>query len=1047
MGLLAWRAQAAATSWRGGGADLNWSTPANWSGGIPAAASDVFFNTNGVVLDSAANNIVSVSTTIQSLKYTHTNAYTGAQTYHHALIRDGVVLTVSNATAGDAAFVGSGLSLPSSSTRAAISGTNGSLVVLATNGVFNVRQGGSQNSFGIASLDLSGLSNLTVRAQRLLVAGDGTNGDPKRDRVAGELKLARNSLLLLGTAYPLGLAVGQSIGNGGTGGSLELGQTNWVFTDYGMGVGCGKSSACSVRFGAFSNAFARFRNSNGTDRQINWLIGDCSLVKYSGNSNSATVDFSGGTVDALLNVLVVGRSVNDAKGLDAGATDGTLTLAAGVIDTDSAIIGCQMSNYCARAQGTINVDGSGLLIVNHFLQLGRFMGAAPSNGVSFARLNIGARAGGGAASVGGNIFTTTSTLNPTNDSEIIVRNGGSLSVAGNVGPLFNFELNQASLTLDFGPRTNPGAAVCVVSNLLTVAPLALNIAGRKLSAGRITLIKYASRVGNGAGDFTSLSLPPMAEGYLSNNAANSSIDLVITQAAPDTNTPVPPPVRHLVGLIYADYDWEIRESAARADGYAHIDTPRMIQRLRQGNMRTYGFLVKHQVTDWNDFRLEFLPAAQAAGLNVWLYLTPPSEVTPEPFRDDFITWAAEAGKLAQQYSVLTGFAIDDFVGTNLKDTFTPEYFSPDYVARMVAAAHQYSTNLMFLPVVYDYSVHIPPTLPLNYISPGFADNFGPYCGGLIFPYINYTNKDDLTAEAPQIAYDRDVLDGKLAQFLVVYPWSTPSHAGDYAAVSQTLTNNAGFPDAPYLFNARVSDAYSGTTSGYHQLQVLVDGTVVWQRDVAGLPYVEDISLNLQNWVRNKTAVTLTVRMYDGLGVSNFGVTASWNLPAGNWTPSETGAFAGKGAYYPAMPGLHVPMIVMIYDQGYGGWNPTTNYMVQANIIAHTAVQAGQADGIIQYKLDKSDTSPAFPLIQQLYGQWAYTPQFTSITRQPNGNVMLSGAGGGPNIGYTLKAASSPALPSASWVTLATNAFSSSGAFTNADAAAGQPSRFYRLSVP
>jgi hypothetical protein len=92
-----------------------------------------------------------------------------------------------------------------------------------------------------------------------------------------------------------------------------------------MGVGLGKSSACSVRFGNFTNGYARFRNSNGTDRQIYWLIGDCSAVAYTGNSNSATLDFSGGAVDALLNVLVVGRSVNDGKGLDAGGTDGTLT--------------------------------------------------------------------------------------------------------------------------------------------------------------------------------------------------------------------------------------------------------------------------------------------------------------------------------------------------------------------------------------------------------------------------------------------------------------------------------------------------------------------------------------------------------------------------------------------------------------------------------------------------------------------------------------------------------------------------------------------------
>jgi len=1026
---------------------VGWSNAMNWVGGIPTIASDVFFNTTGVVADATANNVVTDNMLIQSLSFNHTNAFNGTQTYHNTVINEGVTLTVSNRTATNAVFIGSGLALPSSSTRASISGS-GTFVVLATNGVMNVRQGGIQNFGGTAVLDMSGLSNLIVRAQRILVAGDGSNGDPARDRAAGELRLARNSSLFLSSAaYPVGVSIGQSIGNGGTGGVLVLGQTNYIFADYGIGVGLGKSSACAVRFGSYSNSYACFRNANGADRQINWLLGDCSAVKYTGNSNSATVDFSGGTVDALLNVLVIGRSVNDGRGLDLGGTDGTLTFNAGVVDTDSAIIGYMMTNNCARAQGTVNVDGAGQLIVNHFMQLGNFTGAAPSNGVSFAKLNIGTHGGSGMVKVAGDLFTITSPLNPTNDSEIIVRNGGSLSIAGKVGPLFNLELNQGSLTLDLGARTNPPAAVCVVSNLLTVSPLTLTILGTRLMPGRIPLIKYLTRAGNGAGDVTSLSLPALVQGYLTNNPANSSIDLVITQATPGTNSPSPP-VPLLTGPIYADYDTEIREPVARADVYGHIDTPRLIQRLKDGNMKTYAFLVKHQVTDWNDFRLEFLPAAQTAGIKVWLYLTPPSEVTPEPFRDDFITWAAEAGKLSRQYPALTGLAIDDFVGTNLKDVFTPEYFSPEYVGRMVAAAHQFGSNLMFLPVVYDASVSLPPSLPVNYISPGFADLYGPFCSGLIFPYINYTNKDDLSAEAPQIAYDRDIMNGKYAQFVVAFPSGRGSHSGDAAAISKVLTNATPFPDAPYPFNFRISDTYSGATSGYHQLQILVDGNIVWQRDVAGLPYVDDLSVNLQNWIKFKTSATVVVRVYDAAAVSNFGVTASWNVPAGNWTVNETGAYVGTSSYYPPMPGLNVPIVTMIYDQGFSGWNPTTNYMAQANAIAQAAYLAGQTVGIIQYKLDKSDASPAFPIIAQLYGQWAYQPLFTAMACLPNGYVSLTGSGGGPNIGYSLKAADVVTAPLAAWSTIATGSFDTNGYFNAYDSGAvGHARRFYQISVP
>ena len=162
-----------------------------------------------------------------------------------------------------------------------------------------------------------------------------------------------------------------------------------------------------------------------------------------------------------------------------------------------------------------------------------------------------------------------------------------------------------------------------------------------------------------------------------------------------------------------------------------------------------------------------------------------------------------------------------------------------------------------------------------------------------------------------------------------------------------------------------------------------------------------------------------------------GANANWNTAA-NWVGGD----------------LNVPMVVMIYDQGFSGWNPTTNYMAQGNIPMQAAVQAGQAAGIIQYKLDKSDTSPAFPIIAQLYGQWAYQPQFASINRAPDGNISLAGDGGGPNIGYTLKAADTMSTSVASWGTVAMGNFDTNGHFVATDTGAvGRTSRFYRISVP
>lgn len=446
----------------------------------------------------------------------------------------------------------------------------------------------------------------------------------------------------------------------------------------------------------------------------------------------------------------------------------------------------------------------------------------------------------------------------------------------------------------------------------------------------------------------------------------------------------PPP--RLAAPICADYDSELREATARADGIQHVDSPALIQKLLAGNIKTYAYLVWHQTTDWDDFRLEFLPAAQAAGIDIWLYLTPPSEnKSPSgyvPYGSNYLAWATNTAILAQQFPVLKALAIDDFNGNEA-------LFTPNYVSNMMSAAHACCPNLIFLPVNYDLSHE--PTAPTKIISPAFANAYGPYSGGVIFPYLNWANMDDYSDEAAQITNNSDILNGELAQFVVSFPSSTPSQAGDYAALTQVITNAAGFPDSPWLFPFRINDSYEGTTTGYHKLQVLVDNLVVWEGDTGGATGIQDLTLNLQTQLKGKTTAAIKVRLYEAKGVGNYGVTASWNLPAGNWAVSEAGAFVGTSAYYPATPGLNISLVTMIYDGGYGSgtnrWVPTTNYVAQANITAQTATLAGQTIGIIQYCLDKSPTSQQFPIVRDLYGLWTAQPL---IATQPQDQTVMAG---------------------------------------------------------
>ena len=513
--------------WVGGGSNLNWSTSANWSNGVPIPTADVCFLTNAAVATKyVVNNIVAANTTIQSLTCLNTNP----ALFHNSLINAGVTLTISNAAATNAIFYGSSVAMPVSTSPAnTISGSSGSLVVKATNGLVNVRQGGLNNLSGMNTLDLSGLGRFSADVAAVYVAGDGSSA-AERQRASGTLRLARTNLLVLRATGGTPLLIGSSTGSGGSGGTVVLGFTNAIFCDGGLGVGLARCSDSKLSFIA-SGSYAWFRNLAGTGRQSSWLIGDASATTYSGNLAQGTVDFSNGTLDALVSQLVVGRNQNSGSGLAGAGAQGCLTLKAGTLDVNTVVVGYEMLDYGPAASGVVNVDGSARLIVNIAMQLGRFTAAVASNGVSSAILNIGTSSGNGSVTVTGNITTATNAAS-ANDSEIHIRNGGALSVKGTIGPLASFELSNAVLTIDFGAAANPAAAVGTVSNLQTASPITLNLLGGGLSLGRFPLIKYRTLSGNGAPDFTTVNWPPATFGYLSNNLANASIDAVITLPPP-----------------------------------------------------------------------------------------------------------------------------------------------------------------------------------------------------------------------------------------------------------------------------------------------------------------------------------------------------------------------------------------------------------------------------------------------------------------------------------------------------------------------------------
>jgi hypothetical protein len=187
----------------------------------------------------------------------------------------------------------------------------------------------------------------------------------------------------------------------------------------------------------------------------------------------------------------------------------------------------------------------------------------------------------------------------------------------------------------------------------------------------------------------------------------------------------PAPLMHVLSHVPGGntVGGEIREAAPRADGYYHIDTPRMIARLRQLHVNNVNYLIWNSPSDFDDLRQEFLPTAQSAGISVWVYLAPPGETAKgakgsDPFRTDYEKWAQELAALSLKYPALQAWCMDDF-------TWSMKTFTPAYVAKLRGITRSINSQFRFIPVVH-----------FTAVTRRWVADYGALIDGVMCPYID-----------------------------------------------------------------------------------------------------------------------------------------------------------------------------------------------------------------------------------------------------------------------------------------------------------------------
>ncbi|MGN6556045.1 MAG: beta strand repeat-containing protein, partial [Verrucomicrobiota bacterium] len=354
-------------------ATTNWSAPLNWTNstaggnGVPGVSNDVLFASAGATAGSnQVDNVVDVNTSINSLTFANTNGY------HTTLIAPGKTLTVSGAKG---ILVGTETDLGTNvAVYASITGQGGALVLSNADANLLVRQYTAGTSGGIqrATLDLSGLDTFNATGNGIAVGNYAGNGTA---RSAGTLWLARTNWLNL-TAPGRNVSTNAGIdladnpqSNSSQFSFLFLGQANTIYAD-GLTVGGGRNIGWMGFNPNFTNSFLLLRGTNGDASRVSrWLVGDNAGASGTGSNSRGSNDFTGGTVDALVDTLILGRGENGKAGT--GCSTGVVAFAQGTIDVNTLQMGVQYPGSSAGTNavyvGQMDVNGNATLVVNSTL--------------------------------------------------------------------------------------------------------------------------------------------------------------------------------------------------------------------------------------------------------------------------------------------------------------------------------------------------------------------------------------------------------------------------------------------------------------------------------------------------------------------------------------------------------------------------------------------------------------------------------------------------------------------------------------------------------
>ena len=373
------------------------------------------------------------------------------------------------------------------SALAQFTGTGASVVVNTNGGTIQIGLGtaGSGVNPDNVLLDLSAIDNFIVNlgSTGLVNLGtlDGNPGPGAGATVVNQFMLAAVSNSITAGSINIGAGGRQLVPQ------LLLGAgTNRLNVDT-LNIGTGGRDGGYLLFNGGTGG-VRVRANDGVSR-ANMNVG-VNTPTATGAGVTNTVDLTGHTADLLLNALVIGNYP-----VRVGAYLNTFSFNQGVLDA-----------------------------LSTSLSVGR---NASNPGTS--TLNIG----GGTASLGAVSLTASVAAGTLNINNATVTVSNITSAGAGAATL---SIGTATLNLNLTGFGNPVTAPVVVDSFAANGTVNLGVNGTGFAVGQFPLISYTGSIGGSGFPALNLaSLPTGVSGYLSNNIANASVDLVITIAPPAIN--------------------------------------------------------------------------------------------------------------------------------------------------------------------------------------------------------------------------------------------------------------------------------------------------------------------------------------------------------------------------------------------------------------------------------------------------------------------------------------------------------------------------------